>query len=127
MSGGMIMALPKDLAAELIEEGTSVRSFTTRGPSAGDVVELALNAVTTGSDLVTVATAAVAMPAFVRRLRGYLRRKSGEAGSSTGVDMLVVRSDGRELAIELPDSLSDDEAHEVLVAGIVKIRAGGGT
>jgi hypothetical protein len=118
MAGGTRFELPGDLADELIFEGTSVRSLITRGPGFSDAVQIALDVVNTGADVVTVATAAAAMPAFVRRLRSYIRRKQRK-----DIVRVVFRHDGRETAIELRDDMSDEDAERALLDGITEIRS----
>lgn len=116
----MRLEVPADLADELIADGTAVRSYTTRGPGMSDVVQLAMQVVNTGADVITVATAAAATPVLVRRLRRYLRRKGGE--DANGPVEIVLRSNGRETAIEWGLSLSDEEAERILIAGVAEVR-----
>jgi hypothetical protein len=117
----MRLEVPADLADELIADGTAVRSYTTRGPGMSDAVQLAIQFVNAGADMITVATAAAATPAVVRRLWQYVRHKRGEDTDPSFE--IVLRSNGRDTAVELSISLPDEDAERILMAGIAEARA----
>lgn len=107
MSGAVRIALPAEIAEELIEEGIVVPSIMTRG--VGEVVQLVVDLTNTGGSLITVAAAGAALPKVMKKLSTYVRRDHPEEAAQ-----VLVRSGGQELVVDIPAGLSLDDVSSLL-------------
>ena len=73
MAGYVRLLVPADVADDLVSDETAVRPIGTRGGGLAEVVTVAIDAINTGSALVSVVTATVTCKrlaqAFIRRHR----------------------------------------------------------
>ncbi len=117
MAGAVRIALPPDLADELISEGEVVPSVMTR--SIGEVVQIMIDGVNTGSAAVTVAAAATALPRVMQRVAAYTRRH-GDAGSTR----VLLRHGDTERVLEVPPELTLDDISALLQRSLAEAADG---
>lgn len=113
MTGAIRLSVPEDLAEELLAEELAVPSLRTR--SVQDVVQLSFDIVNTGGSVVTIACAAAAVPRVMRKV-GQRARDNAAGGPAK----VTLRSAGRERIVDVPPSLSLDEAATVIAEAFEK-------
>jgi len=116
VAGAVRLALPPDLAAELIDAGIVAPSVMTR--SVGEVAQLLIDGVNTGSAAVTVAVAATAVPRVWQRVAARARgaRTDGQA-------TVTLRHGSSERVIVLPPELSLDDVSALLQQSLAEVSA----
>lgn len=102
MANYIRVALPSDVAADLVAEGIAVKSTRTRGAGALAAMEIAVDLINTGSALVSVAMGATAIAKIANKLIARLR--------SNPQITLVVKARGRTSTLSVDPDSPDSEA-----------------
>lgn len=82
MSQAIRLRIPEDWAEDLVQEGTAIESFVTRG-SLSDFVQIAVAAVSTTADFATVAVAIATLPKAVNSMLRLIRPSQDDLATYT--------------------------------------------
>jgi hypothetical protein len=110
------ISLPEEIAIALIDDGTAVRPYRTRGASPHDVITLLIDGVNTAASIVTLAATAAACRRLASRIatRMHHGKDSPMTVTITGPNW----PKPRHLEVSSSGSAAEDEILDFLIAAL---------
>ena len=114
MSGNTRITVPTEIAEELVADGAAVRPFGTRGGGFGDSISIAVEAINTGSALVSIGLAAVTC----RRLAAATVRRRRDTDPNELTISITVHGKSQSLRVDRTATDAEDKVFDFFVAAM---------
>ena len=112
MARNVRITVPTEIAEELVADGDAVYSLGVRGGPLGETISIAVEAINTGSALVSIAVALVTC----KRLAAAILRRRRDTDPNVLVITVNVAGETRSLRVDRAAPDAEDIASEFLVA-----------
>jgi hypothetical protein len=114
MPGSARITVPTQIAEELVADGVAVRPFGTRGGGLGDSINIAVEAINTGSALVSIGLATMTC----KRLAAATLRRRRDTDPSELTISITVDGETQSLRLDRTAPDAEDKAFDFFVAAL---------